>query len=203
MAAQASTVSTEPLETSPTRDLPPGDFQDFIELITPGYSRLDMCIQCGTCGGSCPSAADMDHSPRRLFALIKAGEVDQVLESNTPWYCVSCYMCMTRCPQEVHITDIMYSLKSLASQRGKAAKFTAADFSSTFIGFVESRGRSFETGLATLYNLKHQPLKAVGLASKGANMLTKGRLNLVPERIEGMEQLHKILERARELEVVA
>ena len=39
---------------------------------TAGESRLEMCIQCGTCGGSCPSAAVMDHTPRALFAMLKA-----------------------------------------------------------------------------------------------------------------------------------
>ncbi|MBK6710249.1 MAG: 4Fe-4S dicluster domain-containing protein [Chloroflexi bacterium] len=50
-----------------------------------------MCIQCGTCGGSCPSGQDMDHTPRQLFAMIRADMRDEVLRSNTPWYCVSCY----------------------------------------------------------------------------------------------------------------
>ena len=31
---------------------------------TAGVSHLEMCIQCGTCGGSCPVAMDMDHTPR-------------------------------------------------------------------------------------------------------------------------------------------
>ena len=40
---------------------------------TPIDTRVELCIQCGTCGGSCPSAADMDHTPRMLFAMIRAG----------------------------------------------------------------------------------------------------------------------------------
>ena len=50
---------------------------------TAGVSHLEMCIQCGTCGGSCPSAADMDHTPRMLFAMLRAGMRDEVLRSNT------------------------------------------------------------------------------------------------------------------------
>ena len=34
--------------------------------------------------------------------------------SNTPWICVSCYHCVVRCPQGVHIADVMYTLKSMA-----------------------------------------------------------------------------------------
>ena len=81
---------------------------------TAGVSRLEMCIQCGTCGGSCPSAEAMDHTPRMLFAMLRAGMREDALKSNTPWICVSCYHCVVRCPQEIHITDVMYALKSMA-----------------------------------------------------------------------------------------
>lgn len=90
------------------------NFLEEVSEKTAGVSRLDMCIQCGTCGGSCPPAADMDHTPRTLFAMIRAGMRDEVLSSNTPWMCVSCYYCTSRCPQNVLITDIMYALKGMA-----------------------------------------------------------------------------------------
>ena len=35
---------------------------------TPGAETLITCLQCGTCGGSCPSGPDMDHTRRKLFA---------------------------------------------------------------------------------------------------------------------------------------
>lgn len=178
------------------------NFPEFIEDITPGYSRLDMCIQCGTCGGSCPSAADMDHTPREIFALLRADQPEEVLKSNTPWYCVSCYLCTSRCPQEVHITDLMYTLKSLAIQVGHAQVNQAVDFSNTFIAYIENNGRSFELGLATRHNLRHHPLDFAGMASMGWGMLSKGRLHMTPEKIKGMDQLSKILDRAKQLEVV-
>ena len=46
--------------------------------------------------------------------MIEAGMKQDVLRSNTPWYCVSCYYCVVRCPQDVHITDLMYTLKRMA-----------------------------------------------------------------------------------------
>ena len=67
---------------------------------TAGVSRLEMCIQCGTCGGSCPSADDMDHTPRDALRDDPGRHADEVLRSNTPWMCVSCYHCVVRCPQE-------------------------------------------------------------------------------------------------------
>jgi heterodisulfide reductase subunit C len=59
---------------------------------------------------------DMDHTPRMLFAMIRAGYREAALASNTPWVCVSCYHCVVRCPQGVHIADVMYTLKSMAIQ---------------------------------------------------------------------------------------
>lgn len=170
---------------------------------TPGIPHLEICIQCGTCGGSCPSGPDMDHTPRELFALIAAGKRDEVLRSNTPWYCVSCYFCMVRCPQDIHITDLMYTLKRKAIREGHYRESSAADapeFSETFIDFVENYGRSFELGLATRYHLRHHPLEAVRMASSmGLEMFRKGRMDLRPTRIQGVSQLKAILNEAKSL----
>jgi heterodisulfide reductase subunit C len=170
---------------------------------TAGVSHLEMCIQCGTCGGSCPSASEMDHTPRRIFAMLRAGMREEVLKSNTPWMCVSCYYCTVRCPQEIHITDIMYTLKNMALKSGLVKDKTASDFSKTFIGNIENYGRSFEIGLAGVHNLKHAKLAArlPNMVPMAIGMLTKkGMSPLPPKRIKGMNQLKKILKRAKELE---
>ena len=173
---------------------------DWVESRTPGDSRLEMCIQCGTCGGSCPSGQDMEHTPRQLFAMLRAELEDAVLESNTPWFCVSCYLCTSRCPQYVKITDIMYTLKTLAVAKGRSHANTARDFSETFIGYVERYGRSFEFGLATRHSLYHMPTSIPGTLELGMGMLTKGRMDMTPHKIKDIQQLQKILTRAKELE---
>ncbi len=172
-----------------------------VSLATAGVSRLEMCIQCGTCGGSCPSAADMDHTPRMIFALLRAGMKEAVLRSNTPWICVSCYHCVVRCPQEVHIADVMYTLKGMAIRERLFQEATAPEFSETFVDMVENYGRSFEFGLATRHYLKHFPLRLPGMASMGLGMISRKRMSLRPRRIKGMEQLKAILEKAKTLEL--
>jgi len=171
-----------------------------VSAATAGVSRLEMCIQCGTCGGSCPSAEDMDHTPRMLFAMIRAGYREQALKRNTPWICVSCYHCVVRCPQGVHIADVMYTLKSMAIQANADVDSTAPDFSQTFVDMVESYGRSYEFGLATRYYLKHHKKRLTGMAPMGLGMLSKERMSIKPRKIEDIKQLTKILERAKELE---
>jgi heterodisulfide reductase subunit C len=183
-----------PLARAPT-------FFDQVVAATPGNPHLERCIQCGTCGGSCPSGADMDHTPRTIFALIQAGMKEEVLKSNTPWYCVSCYYCTVRCPQEIHITDIMYTVKRLAVQEKGYKDSTAPDFSQTFISWVENFGRSFELGLASLHMLKHNPFGVFKIASMGIGMVSRGRMAFKPTRIKGLEGLKAILAKAKELEV--
>ena len=188
---------------SPAEGPPAEVDHDFIHEVmaaVPGDSRLQMCIQCGTCGGSCPSAADMDHTPRQLFAMVRAGARDRVLHSNTPWMCVSCYYCSVRCPQEVHIPDVMYALKALATREGREPSRTAPDFSRTFVANIHRYGRSYEMGLVARHYLRHYPLRLPGMAPMGLGMVTKGRMGFRPHRIRGVAQLRAILDRAGELE---
>jgi len=167
---------------------------------TLGGEALLTCLQCGSCGGSCPSGPDMEYTPRKIFAMITADMREEVLKSNTPWYCVSCYYCTVRCPKEIPITDIMYTLKQMAIKARLYDDSDAPDFSQSFIGFVENYGRSFEVGLATRYHLTHKPLKKFDYAPFALTMLTKNRLQLRPERIKGIDQLRAILDKAKTLE---
>ena len=167
---------------------------------TAGVSRLEMCIQCGSCGGSCPSAFAMEHTPRALFALIRAGSRDEVLHSNTPWMCVSCYYCTVRCPQEIKITDVMYALKCMAEEEHTYPNGTAPGFSGVFIGQAKRFGRSWEIGLTARHYLRHFPLRLPRMAPMGLGMFLKGRIGIMPHRIRQRKQLQAILRRADELE---
>jgi quinone-modifying oxidoreductase subunit QmoC len=191
--AAAAASSTEPPHGA-------SGFLAEVMAATPGNTRLNMCIQCGSCGGSCPSGTEMDHTPRQLFAMIRADMRDVVLRSNAPWFCVSCYFCTVRCPQQIHITDIMYTLKSLAITAGLFRDPSPAGFSETFVDYVERYGRSFELGLATRFNLRHHPLSMPAMAPMGLGLLKRGRMGLNPERIQDMAQLTRILDRAKSLE---
>ena len=193
-----------PAVLPPEAGVAPRDFLTEVMAATPGPSRLDMCIQCGTCGGSCPSAKDMDHTPRQLFAMIRAGMRDEVLRSNTPWMCVSCYYCTVRCPQEIPITDVMYTLKTLATRGKRYRNSTAPDFSKAFLANVETYGRSFEVGLTARHYLRHYLTRLPAVAPMGIGMLRTGRMGLLPpKRIKGMDGLKRILARAKELEAAS
>ena len=122
-----------------------------------------------------------------------------VLAANTMWACVSCYLCTTRCPQNIPITDIMYALKriSIAEQRYKNTDAPA--LAKTFTDFVDKYGRSFEFGLATGYHLLNRPLSMMKMGPMGLQMFTRGRMALLPTKIRQIDQLQAIIRKAKEL----
>jgi heterodisulfide reductase subunit C len=118
--------------------------------------RLDSCIQCGTCSGSCPLAGGMEHGPRGLFAMIRAGDIVPALRSDTLWLCVSCQACTVRCPQEIPVTELIHSLKQLAVNHGMVPRDRKMlDLYKAFAAQVRARGRVSESRVAARYGLRH------------------------------------------------
>lgn len=164
----------------------------------PGGERIQHCIQCGSCSGGCPTAPWMDHSPRELFALIRAGYRDEVLRSNTPWTCCSCYTCYVRCPREIKITDIMYGLKRLAMKSGtaKPETRTARIMADSFVAFIRKYGRNAEVNLMrNIYMKGPHFLKMCRDMPGGLKLFRLGRLPLFPKRIsrKGRAQVARIM----------
>ena len=91
---------------------------------------VKMCMQCGVCAGSCPFGPHWEHSPQKIFMMIRAGKRDEVLSSDSMWMCTSCYNCVVRCPRKLPITQIMHGLASYAHRLGLAPKMQPTrDFS--------------------------------------------------------------------------
>ena len=195
-------ISPETIEppTPAATPHPPIRFLDEVTRAGASPTRLELCIQCGTCGGSCPSAADMDHTPRQLFAMVRAGMRCEVLRSNTPWMCVTCNLCVIRCPQEIRIPDVMAVLKGIADREGTTPGSAAPDFSRTFVSNIHHYGRSYEMGLVARHYLRHYPMRLPGMAPAGIAMLAKGRMRVGIHRIRQVAQLNAILDRAGTLE---
>ncbi len=83
-----------------------------VELINriSGQNVYD-CYQCGRCTSGCPSADEMDIVPSQTMKFLQIGEVDKVVESNTPWVCLACLVCSVRCPKGIDIAAIMEALR--------------------------------------------------------------------------------------------
>lgn len=70
------------------------------------------CYQCGTCTAGCPFIESMDLYPDKLMRHLMYGLPD-VLESNTIWLCVSCFLCAERCPRDIDVARVMEALRQM------------------------------------------------------------------------------------------
>lgn len=111
---------------------------------------VKMCMQCGVCAGSCPFGPHWEHSPQKIFMMIRAGKREEVLISDSMWMCTSCYSCVVRCPRQLPITQIMHGLAAYAHRLGLAPKMQPTrDFSIQFWENCTRTGRVNELRLTT------------------------------------------------------
>ncbi len=160
---------------------------------TPCGKEILGCIQCGTCSASCPLSDQMDHAPRELFALVRDGDMDEVLRSNTPWFCVSCYQCMVRCPRDIPVTDIMYALKQMAVDTGMFPRgHKMAGLYKIFNQDVARYGKITGSILMGRYGFRHP----VDMASKmgiGLQLLKARRFDFTPQKMADPQKIADLL----------
>ena len=176
-------------------------FLEDVRLV-PGSDRVSRCLQCGTCTGSCPVSYAMDISPRTVVALFRAGQMEEILRSRTIWICASCYMCTTRCPQGIKITDLLYALKRTAISAGLFPdRFPVYLLSKNFVRIVNRYGRNHEGLLLARYYLRQNPLALLRLLPLGWRMFRRGRVSVFPKKIKGLKAIRTMLKGADTLEV--
>jgi heterodisulfide reductase subunit C len=75
------------------------------------------CYQCGKCAAGCPAAFAMDMLPSQVIRFLQLGLVEEVLNSDTPWFCAACQTCYARCPKGVDLSRIMEAIREIALQQ--------------------------------------------------------------------------------------
>jgi heterodisulfide reductase subunit C len=112
----------------------------------PGGERFMRCFSCGTCVAGCPVASTTagrdwaeEYNPRRIIRMALLGMRERVLTSKFVWLCSTCYTCYERCPQDVHIPEVMNAIRNIAVREG----LTPAGFRSQ-AELLRDHGRLYE-----------------------------------------------------------
>jgi len=79
----------------------------------------DYCFQCAKCTSGCEAHKLLELEPHKIVALLKRGLIDEMINSDIIWTCMSCFKCWERCPQKVAPVEILFALKNLAVASGK------------------------------------------------------------------------------------
>jgi quinone-modifying oxidoreductase subunit QmoC len=163
--------------------------------------EIKMCMQCGACAASCPLSLEMDHPPRQIFTMIRAGKREQVLGSQAIMLCTSCYSCKVRCPRGIPVVDVMHGLAHYALKQGFVPRKDTSVFGKEFFRQIYKTGRIDEKDLTRRYFFADGLIpgikNSIEMADMGIKMLLHHRMKLLPERpIKGIKSLRKMLDKA-------
>jgi heterodisulfide reductase subunit C len=140
----------------------------------------------------------MDVPPRRVIALVREGFRKDALTCQTIWLCASCYSCAVHCPRQIHVTDVMYSLKREAIEHGLyPRRLPVAALAQEFYSMVQRRGRSSELWLVLRMALRSNPLILFKMARTGWDLIRTGRISLRMESVRDRDKFRKQVEPRR------
>ncbi len=99
----------------------------------------DYCFQCGKCTSGCEAHKLLELEPHKIVALLKRGLLNELMNADVIWTCMSCMKCRERCPQRVAPVDILFALKNMAVASGKQlpGKYTAMLQSILTLGLIQ------------------------------------------------------------------
>ncbi len=167
-----------------------------------GGANILECIECGLCAGSCPTRFAMNYSPMQVLKMIRLGMREDVLSSSTIWICSTCHICTARCPRGINLTTLMMSLRNLAITESFVNNDSMEfKFHRSFFEVINKYGRLHELALLTKIIRKTDAKELFHNAVLGWRLLRKGKLRLLPERIEHLAELGRILEKTSEAKI--
>jgi len=107
------------MDTIDSKDLDPRFKYDVASHA--GGENLKLCFACGTCTAGCPvSEVDSEFNPRKIIRQVLLGMRKEVLSSPLIWWCVQCYSCTAKCPQNVRFREVTRALREMAVEEGFA-----------------------------------------------------------------------------------
>ena len=151
------------------------------------------CYQCGKCTAGCPMSGEMPLGPHQMLRLMQLDEREKLFAEASPWLCLTCETCTSRCPNEVDPARLIDGLREIIFRADPAnAPRRIRAFHQAFLQQIKSHGRLFDFGLVFDYKLRTGALFDDVLSAPG--MYLRGKLALTPCNIEGRDEVRGIFE---------
>ena len=148
---------------------------------------IQRCYFCQKCTAGCPVAYAMDYTPTQVLRLVQLGLKDAALRCSAIWICVCCKTCGTRCPYQIRLDVVFDTLRYMALEREYRPEPAIYALHRSFLNSIRRWGRVHELSMILEYKLRNQdPFSDLGL---GIDLMLKGKLSFLPERIPGRAQV--------------
>jgi heterodisulfide reductase subunit C len=121
---------------------------------------------------------------------------EEVLQSRTIWLCVGCNTCATACPNAIDVAALSDTLRVMALERGVViAQPDILAFHRSVLDSIQNYGRTHKLEIMLRYKLyKKNFLTDTGV---GLKMLLKGKLHLLPSRIEAVTRVRQMFQQRK------
>lgn len=98
-----------------------GNLTDLFKQDIRFKDALKACMNCGICTAICPAAEFFPYDPRSICDIVQRGEeeaIENLLRSDTIWYCGQCMSCKTRCPRGNVPGEVINVLRKTSQELG-------------------------------------------------------------------------------------
>ena len=85
------------------------------------------CMQCGKCSGTCPSYDEMEYHPNEFVAMVRKGQIEELMASKSIYKCLSCFACVERCPRNVEPAKLVEAIRLAVIRQQGMNHMTAGD----------------------------------------------------------------------------
>ena len=82
---------------------------------------MKACMNCGVCTAVCPAAEFYKYNPKNIVNIVarkNEDDLEELLKSDTIWYCGECMSCVTRCPRANAPGLVIMALRKLSIRSG-------------------------------------------------------------------------------------
>ncbi len=154
------------------------------------------CYFCQKCTAGCPVAFAMDPTPAQVMRMMPLGQKEAVLSSSAIWLCVGCETCGTRCPNHIRLAPVFDTLRYMALEEGYDPEPAVYALHRSFLDSIKLWGRVHELSMLMEYKLLSRDLFSD--LDMGIDLILKGKIAFLPERIEGLRQVREMYDRSAE-----
>lgn len=149
------------------------------------------CYQCGKCSAGCPMNSEMRHKPHDIMRLAQRDRREELLDDESLWLCLTCETCSARCPNSCDPARVIDTLREMAAAAGRGPQQRSIRaFHHAFLEQVRRNGRIYEVGFMMSYKIRSGAL--VQDVANAPGMMTRGKLPVLPERIDDLEDVRQI-----------